>query len=193
MSAKQIQSTIEAISRLIRSEARFSGEGQAMQPVQLEALHYLSICNRYSNTPQAVVDFLGATKGTISQTLKALENKGLLRRKQDLSDKRVVHLYVSEAGRELLKKAVPAKLIARAWDHLVENDRRGLAAQLEKMLGAMQKLNGMKSFGVCKTCVHNRPVNERQFFCELTRETLTHEDVEQICREHTSRTAESAP
>jgi DNA-binding MarR family transcriptional regulator len=52
-----------------------AGAAHGLQPVQLEVLNYLSSCNRYSDTPMAVTEYLGQTKGTVSQTIKTLEKK----------------------------------------------------------------------------------------------------------------------
>ena len=44
-----------------------------LEPVHLATLRYLCNCNRFSNTASAITEYLGQTKGTISQTLKVLE------------------------------------------------------------------------------------------------------------------------
>ena len=81
---------IERISRLLQSEARNSGSDFNLQPIQLNALHFLRRANRYSNTPQGVTEYFGLTKGTVSQTLIALEKKGLISKNPDKKIGRVV-------------------------------------------------------------------------------------------------------
>ena len=68
---------IERLANVLRQEVRAEGQSLGLQPVQQEALYYLSICNRYSDTTLAVTEYLGLTKGTVSQSLKVLENKTL--------------------------------------------------------------------------------------------------------------------
>ena len=96
MNQTNLYPLIERIGNLLRTELRKSGHDLGLQPVHLEALHFLSICNRYSDTPMAVTDYLGATKGTVSQTLKVLETKGYLTKVVDVKDRRVQHLKVSK-------------------------------------------------------------------------------------------------
>lgn len=89
-----------------------------LQPVQLSALMYLARCNRYSNTPLGVTDYLGLTKGTVSQSLKLLESKGLIVRKQDARDKRSVHLQLTESASTLLDALLPPTFwwrVKRRW------------------------------------------------------------------------------
>lgn len=182
--ATQAHTYLERLGNLLRSEARSLGVRYGLQPVQMEALAYLGNCNRYSDTPLGVTDYLGLTKGTVSQTLKVLENKGLLRKQADKKDKRVVHLHLSAAGRNLLNKAVPAPAIRDACETLTATQQSAMLEGLSALLGAIQSGNGMKSFGVCKTCRHNEQRPAGEFYCKLTREPLSRGDVELICREH---------
>ena len=74
MNTNPIFYTVERLSELLKVDSRQAGVEQGLQPVQVEVLHYLSICNKYSDTPMAVTEYLGLTKGTVSQTLKVLES-----------------------------------------------------------------------------------------------------------------------
>ena len=76
---------IERLANLLRQETRLEGQSLGLQPIQQEALYYLSTCNRYSDTTLAVTEFLGLTKGTVSQSLKILESKALISKVKDLS------------------------------------------------------------------------------------------------------------
>ncbi|MFN2812475.1 MarR family winged helix-turn-helix transcriptional regulator, partial [Escherichia coli] len=74
---------------------------------QLSALHYLARCNRYSDTPLGVTEYLGLTKGTVSQSLKVLEGRGLISKLPDARDRRSVHLRLTDAGRALIEAVIP--------------------------------------------------------------------------------------
>ncbi|HWP01663.1 MAG TPA: MarR family winged helix-turn-helix transcriptional regulator [Methylococcus sp.] len=175
---------LERISNLIRMDARRSGTLKGLQPVQLEALHYLTSCNRYSDTPVAVAEYLGLTKGTVSQTLGVLESNGLIVKKADTRDRRVVHLSLTEAGRRLIAEAIPPKTLRAALAMLPESERPAVVAALNKILMAMQSANQLKTFGVCKTCRHHRVLADGARHCALTGEQLFEEDIGKICREH---------
>jgi Transcriptional regulators len=89
---------LERLASLMRAWAREQPLMADLQPIQLSALNYLARCNRYSNTPLGVTDFLGLTKGTVSQSLKALEAKGLIEKRPDAQDRRSVHLELTGEG-----------------------------------------------------------------------------------------------
>src|SRR3954452_10471136 len=99
---------VERLGNLMRTELRKSGSDESLQPVQLQALIYLSKANRYSNTPQALAEYLGLTKGTVSQTLLLLDRRGLIERFEDDIDRRGGRLGVSPARGRLLTEAQPA-------------------------------------------------------------------------------------
>ena len=69
--------SIERMAALMRAEERRRCAECGLQPVHLQVLDYLLICNQYSNTPAAVSKYLGMTRGTVSQTLLLLEKKRL--------------------------------------------------------------------------------------------------------------------
>ncbi len=187
MSTLLIHDYLERLSNLLRNEARRTGSLHSLQPVHLEALHYLAVCNRYSNTPLAVAEFLGLTRGTVSQTLNVLDEKGLIAREPDVKDKRVVHLCLTEAGTQLLDSAVPAPLLQTAFGRLDKREQNQVAASLRNLLLACQAANDMRSFGVCHTCRHNQRTADGTYgtyWCGLTQEPLSAEDITKICREH---------
>jgi len=184
MNAMLLQEYIERISRLLDSEARLVGAEHNLQPIQLNALHFLRRSNRYSNTPQAVTEFFCLTKGTVSQTLTVLQSKGFIRKSSDKKDGRVVHLSVTRAGEKLLEKAMPSPTMQRVWGELHEGKQNSSVEGLKQLLLAMQRVNGMKAFGVCGTCRYNRKTGAKKFFCELTQENLDEEESELLCREH---------
>lgn len=184
MDSADIYEYLERISHLLRADARRADSRAGLQPVQLEALHYLSLCNQYSNTPAAVADYLGLTKGTVSQTLQVLESNGYVEKQPDTTDRRVVHLLLTEKGRELVAIAIPPRTLRGGIDSLPENARRQLGTTLRLLLDAMQRENQLRSFGICKTCRHNTDLGGDRFRCELTGGTLNSNDVTRICREH---------
>ena len=178
------QQLLERLAGLLRSESRNLLSEYGLQPVQFEALHYLSNCNRYSDTPMAVTEYLGQTKGSVSQTLKVLEKKGLIDKTSDSSDKRVIHMAITVEGRELVAAIQPSPTLQLACDQLNKRDVSTINSSLTTLLTAMQKANDFKSFGQCASCRHNLKLDSGEYFCGLTNEPLSSVDTELICREH---------
>jgi DNA-binding MarR family transcriptional regulator len=190
MTTHRVYEYLERIANLLRAEARQTDEGSRLQPAQLEALHYLSICNRHSNIPAAVAEYMGLTKGTVSQTLSVLESKGYIEKTPDSKDKRVVHLHLTAKGRALIAANTPPLLLKLAIGQLPPNRQQQLVEDLATLLKAMQEARQRRAFGVCKTCRHLQ-LTEAGHRCGLTQLPLTVEELELICREHLSPEAHS--
>ena len=62
MEAVDVFDLIERMAALIRSEERKKCAEFGLQPVHLQVLDYLSRCNRYSDTPAALTNYLGMTR-----------------------------------------------------------------------------------------------------------------------------------
>lgn len=144
----------ERVAELVDRLARVTRELQyvdGLNPAQWEALRYLARANRYSRSPGALADFLGATKGTASQTLIALEAKGHITRTRSIDDRRSVNLELTEQGKEILRHD-PILAIEQAVGSLGPETGAELVRGLSRLLHDLQKRNGIKEFGVCAEC-----------------------------------------
>ncbi len=177
--ALQAAHLIERLGRVLRAGDHATG----LNPVQAEALRYLGRANRFSRTPAALADFLGSTRGTVSQTLLALEAKRLIRRQANARDGRSVTLALTKAGTEYLKSD-PVRTLAASID------ASGADARLAEYLGATLReaivQRGGRTFGACNTCRHLRRDQSRgaaPHYCALLQEPLSDIDVSSICAE----------
>jgi DNA-binding MarR family transcriptional regulator len=180
---REVHDLIERLGNLVRADVRAVCHAYGVRPAQLEVLRYLAQCNRYSDTPQAVTEFLGLTKGTVSQTINVLEQKGLLRKQDDVADKRLVHLKPTAKGLRLVERAVPAKSLARGLEELPASGSQMVEKVLRDLLQSLQRANGFKTFAPCHTCRFNQKRKGR-YVCGLTGESLSEREVTLVCREH---------
>lgn len=180
--ARRAADLIERIGRLIQAEEQKS----LLNPAQWEALRYLEKANRFSRTPAALAEYLGSTRGTVSQTLIALEKKGCIERRQSPRDRRSVDMTLTDAGRARLAedplREFSAHIEATGSGHILEE---GLTAVLHEAIVQ----NRSKSFGICKTCRffrrdEGRAEQSMPHRCGLLDIPLSAEDTEQICAEH---------
>lgn len=174
---KDIDIWFERLSSLHKSQMREAAAAEGIQVVHLEILRYLSISNHYSNSGQALSEYLGQTKGSISQSLKILEDKGFIKRELCSKDKRVTRLYLTRAGRASLD---------RMSNYLMPNLEASPneIGAIQSLLKKWQTKNNHKGFGQCISCRFNRELDAAEFECGLTNEPLSAEDVRKICRDH---------
>lgn len=174
---------IERISALLRSEERKKYAAIGLQPVHGQVLEYLAKCNKYSNTHASVAEYLGLTKGTVSQSIQILERKRYLEKNIDSLDGRVVHLSLSEQGKTLIDELKPLDIFKQAETKVGHQAFNTIDQALQTTLSVLQKANHSKSFGLCRTC-HYFAVESHHYQCGLTGEDLDREDTDKICRDH---------
>jgi MarR family transcriptional repressor of emrRAB len=168
---------LERIASLLRSEVRKSSAEDGLEPVHIMALWYLTQANRFSNNPLAVGEYLGLTKGNMSQRLNVLEQKGLIRKAADKEDRRRLHLEVTKRGLLVLGKNYPP----RTWPAV--GTEESLADSLDQVLRRMITINQGRTFGQCRTCrFHQSKANAP--YCGLLKLPLTPTQANQVCREH---------
>jgi DNA-binding MarR family transcriptional regulator len=176
--AQKIAFLLGRFARLSR-EVQFS---QGLNPAQWEGLRYLARANSYSRNPSAFAAFLGTTKGTASQTLIALEQKGFVRRRRNGCDRRQVALELTARGRNLLARD-PLLSIEQAAACLSEDIGAPLANCLGHLMQRMQSARDAKTFGTCPDCKNCRKDDEHSplTICALTNCSVSAADQRLLC------------
>ena len=170
---------LERLSNVLREDLREVATAHDLKQVQLSALLYLAVANRFSDTLSGLVAYLGSTKGTTSQTVAALERKGLVTRVRDAVDGRISHLALTEAGQRIAAEGIPAPALANVAD------ADALAGSIETLLRQMLAARGGVAFGVCRHCRHHER-RDGTGWCALLEEPLTEADALKWCKEHTT-------
>ena len=174
---------LERLSSLTRIWFRQHPLLAELQPIQLSALMYLARCNHYSNTPLGVTDYLGLTKGTVSQSLKALEERQWIYKQPDARDKRIVHLKPTAEGKAIAQQLMAVQVLQQDMQQLGPEQEQQLSNGLQQLLTQIQQQQQRKSFGVCHSCRFHQQQDGRPF-CGLTRQPLPDSAITLICREH---------
>ena len=144
-----IAHSLERLGRIMRA-AEHDGE---LNPAQWEGLRYLGRANRFSNSPGALTRYLGATKGTVSQTLKALERKGFIAKATRPGVKRSISSYSDGERRESIGRD-PWNASPKSLKNWVERPEKGspkgfrkcLPAPCGRAAEALRKLPGVPFF-----------------------------------------------
>jgi DNA-binding MarR family transcriptional regulator len=182
MASQRALELLERIAALLRSDMRRSLAEVGLETVHLMALWYLTQANRFSDNPLAVGEYLGLTKGNMSQRLNVLEKKGLIKKKADQQDRRRLHLEVSKRGLAVLSKNYPPSTWPlEGW--AAAGGETTLETGLDQVLRRMVAANGGRTFGQCRTCRFHQ-AKAGALYCGLLKLPLTATEATQICREH---------
>lgn len=120
---------------------------------QLSALRYLARANPMSRTASALAAYQATTRGTVSQTVKALVRAGYVTRTPADNDRRTLRLDLTDAGWAKLAQAPGDRLVA-ALAQLPPDKRAALADAAMSLNGALAALDPESGFGTCQTCRH---------------------------------------
>ncbi len=176
-SIDRMTSLVDRLGRAVHC-LQFAG---GLNPAQWAALRYLGRANRYSRTPTAISDYLGTTRGTMSQTIKALEAKGLIGRETSGRDRRAVLLRLTGAGEAALEND-PLHCVASVAGVL--GDEMDEASRfLDRVVDCLQAKSGGLNYGVCTDCTHfcRNSFAEDVHRCGLTGDPLSVADSTKIC------------
>ena len=133
--------------------ARLEDGAATLTPAQWTALRYLARANAASRTPSAFASFHATTRGTATQTLKALEAKGLIARRQSPDDGRSVRFELTDEGQALLSRD-PLRDLAEAVASLPADLRSALSQALPQVVAHLAARREGPSFGTCRDCRH---------------------------------------
>ena len=170
------------INRLARLDSTDSWTSD-LNPTQRAAMEYLDAANRFSRAPSHVAEFLGTTRGTMSQTLKALLRKGYVSEERSESDKRSISYALTDHGIAILRGK---NILSEAFGNLSPTQSAALETLLSDGLRTALGSNNHRPFGQCSTCAFH--INQRgKSFCKLLSMPLNTGDSEKICVEHQER------
>lgn len=173
---QQIRHLLDRLARLAAAE-EWSDD---LNPAQRAALDYLARANRFSRAPSVVASYLSATRGTVSQTLKALLRKELIKQTSVPGDKRSITYEVTAKGRRLVNAT---NSLDTALAALPAKEQKALQLSLEKTVRHTLKARGGHSFGMCRTCRYHKQQGAGAF-CTLLHEPLLSAQRDEICHEH---------
>ena len=173
--AEECADLIVHLARLAQS----GPDAAQLNAAQWTALRYFSRANRFSRTPSAFSQYHATTRGTASQTVKALVSMGLLRRRSNDMDGRSALIDVTSKGWEVLRQDPLADLQAVLED-LPPATRATLAEALRSATGALAQKRMAPSFGRCEDCTHCAPAPEGAF-CHCTQTMLLADEMDALC------------
>ncbi len=174
---------IEQIGNIIRAELRKVSGELNLQPVHLTAIFYLHRCNQWSDTPSALTSYLGITKGSVSQTLAVLLRHGLINKKIDTEDQRVIHLSLTDLGLDIVSKLSNAPIFATIIRNTETGESKILERELRQLLVRLHTTQNFQMFGACHNCRHFSESHSCEAFKILVPDAQKHK----ICVQHELR------
>lgn len=176
--------TAEIIVHLSRL-AHGDGLPGGLTAAQWDALRYFSLANRTSRTLAAFADYQVTTRGTASQTISKLVEKGLLTRQASNVDRRSAQIDLTAEGRALCESDRFNELV-HAISELPAGLKSDVLAAMESVMGRIVENRRRRRFGTCANCGHlsvcmERPAGEMGHVCCLTGLPVKRSEFGELC------------
>ena len=142
VSAMGIVGRISRLSRVMSAELRRTFEAHGLDPASFDVLATLRRSGPVDGlTPAALTRSSMVTSGAISQRLDRLQARGLVHRSPSDSDGRGVVVTLTDAGRELIDRALPdhVQTEERLLAALSPAQRADLAKRLRELLESLER------------------------------------------------------
>jgi DNA-binding MarR family transcriptional regulator len=149
MSARETAELLLLLGRLVQAEG-YDGE---LSPAQWMALRFFARANQFSRNPSAFAEFQATTRGTATQTIKALEAGGYLVRRRSAADGRSVSLRLTDKGNEAVARD-PFEVLVRAVNSLDAEEQTAMHDALHQVLTTVAASGAHRHFGVCQDCAY---------------------------------------
>ena len=175
----RIKALLDRIARVSASQDWIDN----LNPAQRGALTYLANANQFSRAPSNIAEYMCTTRGTASQTLKALERKGLVSQSQSPADKRSISYDVTAAGQKAIENNTELDIVLSS---LGQQEGSALAGSLEKLSRELIVQRGYKAFGICSECIYHKK-SSKGLFCSLLSVELSQDQSTKLCHEYVAK------
>lgn len=185
-SSLKIIAGLERISQALRFLMWDTGKRYGVTPIQMQCLIFICFHSEEQNRAGVLAKEFDVTPATISQTIRALTQKGYLEKKPSSSDARIHTLHLTEQGKEITAQIDNwANTLTPLVDSLENKKQQDLLSVLFELIAAMQKQGIISAARQCTTCRFFRPSDKNDtYFCKLLEKELELNDLRLDCPEH---------
>ncbi len=181
--ASKVVAALERLSEAFRVLLWQEAKQYGISPIQVQILTYLLHYPDKLKTVTHLASHFNMTKATISDAIKTLESKILLRRKEDAKDSRSHILLLTREGKTVARKVENFANPMLDYVQMLNDEKQG--GLLEHLLGMIQDLNRnlvITPQRMCFNCDFYEKKG-RQHYCHLLKTFLQNNDLRVDCPE----------
>ncbi len=182
----KIVASLEKISQAFRVLLWQESREYSLSPIQVQVMIFLL----HHSEEKRKVSYLAAefnmTKATISDTVKALDQKGLIEKIYETGDARSYSIHLTERGREMAERtSLFTRELRTPIDKLHDDDKENLLLSLLNIIRHLNRAGVITVPRMCMTCAYyHSSENGQKHFCKLLNQHLQVTDLRIDCPEH---------
>ena len=182
----KIVASLERITQAFRVLLWNETKEFSLSPIQIQVLIFLLHHSEEKRKVTYLADEFNMTKATISDTIKTLEQKKLIKKEYEQHDTRSYIIHLTTKGKVVAgKTSLFAKEIQVAIEKIHTIDKENL---LLSLLGIIRYLNQSGIITIqrmCFTCSYYKSQkNGKEHFCSLLNQKLADIELRIDCSEH---------
>lgn len=180
----RIIAALERIAEAFRVLLWNEGKELSMSPIQLQVLIFL-MHHAVKGKVSLLAQEFNMTKATLSDTVKSLEEKKLIRKQNDPNDSRSYSIKLTSKGEEMAKQsAMFAQELLTPISDLHEHAKTDLLLSLIQIIHHLNQKGVITVQRMCSTCHYFQPGETGNHYCNLLKAKLANEDLRIDCPEH---------
>lgn len=170
----------EAFKSLIWGKAKTYG----LSPIQIQILIFISNHKEELSSVSNLAKEFHVTKPTISDAVKALDQKGLIIKNYSTVDSRSYTIFLSELGKEMLSKTSDYTLpFFKGFEKMEDREIIQLYSTLTKLVFELNRSGILTIQRTCLACKFHE-FNNNKHHCHLMKKDLAETELMLDCAEY---------
>jgi DNA-binding MarR family transcriptional regulator len=182
----KIVASLERVSQAFKVLLWNESKDFSLSPIQIQILIFLSNHTVEKRKVTYLADEFNMTKATISEAIKTLEQKELIKKEIELKDTRSYTIHLTEKGNEIAQKtSFFANQIKIPIENLKVEEKENLLLSLLNIIQHLNQTGIITIQRMCTTCQYYKPnTNNQEHFCSLMNKELMNSELRIDCPEH---------
>ena len=182
----KIVASLERISQAFRVLLWQESKEHALTPIQVQVLIFLLHHGEQKRKISYLALEFNMTKATISDTVKTLDQKGLIYKEFEMHDARSYIIHLTPKGKEIADQtSLFTKEIRKPLEELNPVDKENLMLSLFNVIRHLNQAEVITPQRMCDTCAYFEPSKDgNNPFCKLLNQDLLVKDLRLDCPEH---------
>lgn len=179
----KIVASLERVSQAFRVLLWNESKEFSLSPIQVQVLIFLLHHSPEKRKVSYLADEFNITKATISDCVKTLGQKQLIKKEYEPHDTRSYIIHLTETGEDIAKKtSFFADQIQIPIDRLPSSDKEKLLSSLLEIIHHLNQTGVITIQRMCSTCQFYNSDNGH--FCQLLDQKLVDAELRIDCAEH---------
>lgn len=177
---------LERISEAFRVLLWNQSKRHALSPIQIQILIFLNYHSDEKKTVSYLAREFNMSKATVSETIRILTKKQLIRKETSRKDARSYVIQLTRRGRSVAGRCASfARQLEDAVSRIDTEAREYLLSSLIRLIHHLQLTGVITLQRMCLTCIHYRPDHAgHQHYCSLLKRSLETRELRIDCPEH---------